>query len=169
MHTRGPLLIAYDGSADAGHAIDEAAELLGGGEAIVLYVRQPLESVAAHLEGHPALELIRDVDSAHDASERIAARGAARAADRGFEAEARVVSATGSPGAAIVEVADEIDAGLIVLGSRGHHGLKGILLGSVSHHVSHHARRPTLVIPSPDLALARATADERLAQAVAPR
>ena len=169
MHTRGPILNAYDGSSDADYAIGEAAELLGGGEAIILYVRQPLESVAAHLEGRPSLELIRDAESAHDTSERIAARGASLARDRGCEAAAQVASTTGSPGAAIVDVADDVGAALIVMGSRGHHGLKGVLLGSVSHHVSHHARRPTFIIPSPDLAHARATADERLAEAVATR
>ena len=51
MHSTGPVLIAYDGSEDARFAIDEAARAVTGADAVVLYVRQPLESYAAHLEG----------------------------------------------------------------------------------------------------------------------
>ncbi len=74
MRSTGPILIAYDGSDDAQHAIDHAAAMLGGADAVVLYVRQPLEGMAARAEGRPALE---DVGSIDDASlgggERIAA------------------------------------------------------------------------------------------------
>jgi len=34
-----------------------------------------------------------------------------------------------------------------VLGSRGLGGFKGLLLGSVTHHVAHHVRCPLVVIP----------------------
>lgn len=71
------LLIAYDGSANARAAIDVAAALMPGSSATVLYARQPLESAAAHLEGHPALEDLRGLDAATlDASQRIAEEGA---------------------------------------------------------------------------------------------
>ena len=43
MTSTGPILIAYDGSDDARHAIDHAAAILGGADAVVLYVRQPTE------------------------------------------------------------------------------------------------------------------------------
>jgi nucleotide-binding universal stress UspA family protein len=77
MHTDRPILIAYDGSDDARHAIDEAAAIHPGARAIVLYAREPLESAAAHLEGHPALEDVRGIDAdLRDAAERLAADGA---------------------------------------------------------------------------------------------
>ncbi|MEV0202604.1 universal stress protein [Nonomuraea sp. NPDC050691] len=47
----------------------------------------------------------------------------------------------------IVDVADELDAALIVTGSRGLSGARSVLLGSVSNHVLHHAHRPTLIVP----------------------
>jgi nucleotide-binding universal stress UspA family protein len=47
----------------------------------------------------------------------------------------------------IVDVADEVDASLIVTGSRGLAGVRSVLLGSVSNHVLHHAHRPTLIVP----------------------
>ncbi|MDQ3936027.1 MAG: universal stress protein, partial [Actinomycetota bacterium] len=48
---------------------------------------------------------------------------------------------------AIVEAADELDARVVVLGSRGLSGVRSALLGSVSYGVVHHSRRPLLVVP----------------------
>jgi nucleotide-binding universal stress UspA family protein len=59
----------------------------------------------------------------------------------------RVVEAGGAP-SAILDAAK--DAGLIVVGSHGRSGLKGILLGSVSRQVVHHAPCPVVVVPHPD-------------------
>jgi nucleotide-binding universal stress UspA family protein len=46
----------------------------------------------------------------------------------------------------IVIVAEEIDAGLIVMGSRGQGGIRRALLGSVSESVVKHAHCPVLVV-----------------------
>ena len=155
------ILIAYDGSDDARHAIDEAAILLAGAHAVVLYVRQPIESVAAHLEGRPALEDARRLDeAAGDAAERIAAEGAQLARAAGLDAVAQVATSIGAVGETIVATGDDLGAAVIVLGSRGRHGPRSLLLGSVSHHVVHHARRPVLILPSPALATARSRVDE---------
>jgi nucleotide-binding universal stress UspA family protein len=49
---------------------------------------------------------------------------------------------------AIVHLADELGAGLIVMGSRGLGGMKRALMGSVSDSVVHHAHCPVLVVRS---------------------
>jgi nucleotide-binding universal stress UspA family protein len=46
----------------------------------------------------------------------------------------------------IVEVAEEIDAGLIVMGSRGHGRLTRALMGSVSDTVVRHAHCPVTIV-----------------------
>ena len=52
----------------------------------------------------------------------------------------------GSPDAEIVGLAEELGAGLIVLGSRGLGPLRSALMGSVSHSVVRHAHCPVMVV-----------------------
>jgi len=53
----------------------------------------------------------------------------------------------GHAGHQILELARARDAELVVLGSRGFGGVKGLLLGSVTTYAVHHIRRPLLVVP----------------------
>jgi nucleotide-binding universal stress UspA family protein len=52
----------------------------------------------------------------------------------------------GSPGAEIVALAEELGAGLVVVGSRGLGGVRRALIGSVSDSVVRHAHCPVLVV-----------------------
>jgi nucleotide-binding universal stress UspA family protein len=141
-----PILICYDGSDDARRAIDAAANLLGPRRAVVIDVGAPLtpaESVATLAPVVPGaafeeLNLSEAQERANDGAER--ARGV------GFTAEARadVAAPTWED---IVDVADEIDAAVIVLGSRGLNGVRERFEGSVSHDVAEHAGRPVLIVP----------------------
>ena len=51
------------------------------------------------------------------------------------------------PATAILQVADEQDADLIVIGAHGHGNLRDRLLGSISYRVTHLARQPVTIIP----------------------
>jgi nucleotide-binding universal stress UspA family protein len=55
------------------------------------------------------------------------------------------ILACGGAASAVLDAAAGAD--LVVLGSRGLGGFKGLLLGSVTHHVAHHVRCPLVVIP----------------------
>ena len=48
----------------------------------------------------------------------------------------------------ILAEADDRDAAIVVLGSRGITGVRSLVLGSVSHGVANHSRRPVLIIPA---------------------
>lgn len=146
MHSARPVLIAYDGSPDSQAAVRATAHLFPGTPAVVLYVREPLEAVAAHLEGHPAVEELR-ANAPLDASEQVATEGADRARAAGLDATAEVASTGQTAAAAIVDVAEAIDAAAVVLGSRGRRGLRAAVLGSTSTTVLRHSHRPTLVVP----------------------
>lgn len=52
----------------------------------------------------------------------------------------------GEPGMTICDVASEVGADVVVLGSHGHGWLQRVLLGSVSHYVLQHAPCPVLVM-----------------------
>jgi nucleotide-binding universal stress UspA family protein len=53
----------------------------------------------------------------------------------------------GHPGPVLIEHSEGAD--LLVVGSRGFGGFKGLLLGSVSTYIVHHAKCPVAIIPSP--------------------
>jgi nucleotide-binding universal stress UspA family protein len=55
---------------------------------------------------------------------------------------------TGRPDEEIVELAEEIDAGMVVVGSRGLGGIRRALMGSVSDSVVRHAHCAVLVMRS---------------------
>ena len=143
-----PVLICYDGSESARRAIDAAAALLGPRHAVVLDLGPPLtpaESIAAISPVVPAagFEDLNEADALTRAED-----GAARAERAGFEAVARAgISAPTWEG--ICDVADEIDAPVIVVGSRGLTPGRELVEGSISHDVARHAGRPVLVVPPP--------------------
>jgi nucleotide-binding universal stress UspA family protein len=66
------------------------------------------------------------------------------AVERGIPAMTRLL--VGGAARQIVSYADEVDADLIVIGSRGLGAFEGALLGSVSRAVLHDAKRPVLIV-----------------------
>lgn len=144
-----PVLIAYDGSEGARHAIDVAGPLLAGRRALVACVwGMPLELRVVYRAAAP---LIYDEDVARSQAAEIAEEGCRRALATGLDAVPTTAHATiGGTWQTLLALADEQDADLIVLGSRGVGGLRAITLGSVSHGVVQHARRPVLVVPPGD-------------------
>lgn len=153
------ILIAYDGSADAQAAIQHAAQLFPNKPATVLAVWESFEDVIARTGAISALAGFdyEAVDREYEQQSRTRAEeGAERAQEAGLLAQPQIRLRNGSVARAILAEADRIDAEAIVLGTRGMTGLKSLLLGSVSHAVLQHADRPVIVVPSPEVAAARA-------------
>jgi nucleotide-binding universal stress UspA family protein len=83
--------------------------------------------------------------SASEVYQRIVADLATLAGRQGVR-DVVVLVEEGDAAMAILAAAEDQDADLIVLGSRGMGDLKGLLLGSVSHKVTHLANRPCLIV-----------------------
>jgi nucleotide-binding universal stress UspA family protein len=149
----GPLLICYDGSEDAKHAIGTAGGLFGVRRALVLTVWQPTAGLGGFAWSGAMAPMVDFVELDRAATEdagRVASEGARLAKDAGLDAEAVAVEATEAVWKTIVQVADSHDAAAIVVGTRGLTGVHSALLGSVSGAVVHHAEQPTLVIHRPN-------------------
>jgi nucleotide-binding universal stress UspA family protein len=148
----GPLLLCYDGSDHATHAIQRAGALFAGRHALVVTVWQPPSHVGSlsWLGGAASTATFVEADRAAAVrGARLANEGARIAEEAGLSAESAAVEANGPVWTTILEIADRHDAATIVMGSQGLGGLRAKVLGSVSGAVVHHAARPALVIPQP--------------------
>lgn len=139
-----PVLIAYDGSDHARDAIRQAgAELGTPRKAVVVAAFEPLGAIP--FWGVPAAvvptEMLEQVRSeAMDTAEE----GAELANRVGFDASAAVQEGQRT-WRAILDAAEDADAGMIVLGSHGRGTAGSAVLGSVATAVAHHAALPVLI------------------------
>jgi nucleotide-binding universal stress UspA family protein len=149
------ILICYDGSPSAKHAISVAQGALGHKPATVLYVWQlPSEFLAPDWYGSigaPVGPPIAEFERlALERAEAVAQRGLELARTVGFAVDARAEVSRGSVWKTVIDVAEDVGSEVIVVGARGLSTVKSMLLGSVSNAVVHHSHVPVLVVPPPD-------------------
>jgi nucleotide-binding universal stress UspA family protein len=147
----GPVLFCYDGSEGSRAAMAAAGDLVAHpAPAVVLTVWQPAAVLLARAGGFGGAYL-SDEDKVDEEQAQLAGEaaeeGVQRAREHGYDASARVEEVTEGAGRRIIEIADELDARLIVCGRRGRGTVTSALLGSVSHVVLAHAGRPVLIAP----------------------
>jgi nucleotide-binding universal stress UspA family protein len=161
MASDAPIVIAYDGSQAARAAVTRAGALFGHRKAIVLtawdprlgemmLMPDPTGLGTTMMPYDPALanEIDREVE--HTAR-TIAADGASLARSCGLDAQDLAVEDVTHPAEAILHSARENGAEAIVLGSRGHGGLRAKLLGSTSNAVLKGAGAiPVLIVHASD-------------------
>ena len=142
-----PILICYDGSEGARRAIEKTAELFPGKTAIVLHIWCPMAIIATAYGGAVAIPAYND-DDLRKAAVSVADHGSHWATAAGLHARPEIAEVTqNGTWRAILDIADEHDAGLIVAGTRGLSTFKSLLLGSVSHGIAQHSNRPVLIVP----------------------
>ena len=136
------IIWATDGSEAADRALPVVKSLAAGEGRSLVVVHSKEHFLGGRATGYPVRadedELQAKVRAQVEALE-----------DEGFEATLRVV--TGPAGHAahmIADVADELGADVIVVGTRGHGPVAGLLLGSVTQRLLHIAPCPVLAVPA---------------------
>lgn len=148
------VLVGYDGSPAAAEAITVGASLLPEAAASIGYLWSPpftSPELFAHLRRRAhtldgLLELVEAEGSAE--AQRLVATGVAVARSNGWSADSVVRRTYGGEGFEMVVLAEELEADVILVGSRGLGGTQA-LLGSVSDVVVHYSTTPVLVAPCP--------------------
>ncbi|HVC83998.1 MAG TPA: universal stress protein [Solirubrobacteraceae bacterium] len=145
------VLICYDGSDRAQHAIAVTAALFPNAHAHVLNVWEPLERIVARYAAiGPYLgEDIGEADAGIETdSAALAAAGAKLAEDAGMRATPHTASLRTTVWEAVVDLAQELDVDVIITGTRSLHGVREALANTLSHALLQHSMRPVLAIPS---------------------
>jgi nucleotide-binding universal stress UspA family protein len=140
------IVVGTDGSDTASEAVRQAVDLAKAVGAAVELVSayEPVpgqrlreERLQAPADLEWAVGPREDVDATLEAAAQIA---------RDAGVQANVYPRQGDPADAVLDVAEERQADLIVVGNKGMTGAKRFLLGSVPNKVSHHAPCSVLII-----------------------
>jgi nucleotide-binding universal stress UspA family protein len=134
------IVLGLDGSDESDSAIPVAQELAQkeGGSIEVVHVR---ELFVGRAGGYPV----------HVDEDELEAKVRKQVDDlkkAGTKANLHVVTAAShGPAHAIADVADDVHADLIAVGTRGHGPVAGLLLGSVTNRLLHISKCPVLAVP----------------------
>jgi nucleotide-binding universal stress UspA family protein len=142
----GSIVVGTDGSDTAGEAVRQATELAKavGAKVHLVSAFEPVANQRLREERQQVPEDMswmvnqrEDVDATlRDAGEQIQEAGV----------DVETYARQGDPADAILDVAEEKNADLIVVGNKGMSGAKRFLLGSVPNKVSHHAPCSVMII-----------------------
>jgi nucleotide-binding universal stress UspA family protein len=140
------IVVGTDGSETAAEAVRQATELarLTGASLSLVSAYQPASGrrVAAEQAEAPA-DVQYEIGPREDVNIILDA-AAAEAKQQGIEVQTHPVEA--DPADAILNVAEETKADLIVVGNKGMTGARRYLLGSVPNNVSHHAPCSVIIV-----------------------
>jgi nucleotide-binding universal stress UspA family protein len=141
----GPILVCVDGSELAEQAVAAALPVLRPADVVVATVIEPADPMLVTGTGMAGGMMSPEaLDVLEQEREREGQETVERAAAQiGGAVETRVVR--GDPGTGVCELAADLGASVVVVGSRGRGGFKRALLGSVSDYVVRNAACPVVV------------------------
>lgn len=134
------IVVGYDGSDCGRAALEEGGSLAKdlGDRIIIVYGYAP--------GGYGGGEIPTHREAVEELGESVTAEAERRAEEIGVPSEVRLLPL--KPYHALVQVSDECDARMIVVGTYGEPALKGIILGSTTNKLLHLTDRPVLVVPA---------------------
>ena len=140
------IVVGTDGSETAGEAVREAIELakLVGASIELVSAYEPVSNQRLREESRQAPEDTQWMINPREDVDATLSEAADRVREAGVEVD--TFAREGDPADAILDVAEERNADLIVVGNKGMTGAKRFLLGSVPNKVSHHAPCSVLII-----------------------
>jgi nucleotide-binding universal stress UspA family protein len=140
------IVVGTDGSGTADEAVRQAVDLARtvGAELELVSAYEPVPAQRLREERRDAPEDLQWAITPREDVDATLEAAAAVARDAGVDVT--VYPRQGDPADAILDVAEERDADLIVVGNKGMTGAKRFLLGSVPNKVSHHAPCSVLII-----------------------
>ena len=144
MFTR--IVVGTDGSETAAEAVSRAVELakLTGAQLSIVSVFEPIPKRQVEVEQEAAPRDVQYEINPREDVNLVLEAAAADARKEGVEAQIHPVEA--DPADAILNVAEKVDADLIVVGNKGMTGARRYLLGSVPNNVSHHAPCSVIIV-----------------------
>lgn len=148
-------MICYDDSPDAKAAVELAGRLFDGATAVVLTVWNGFGEVLRRDGSSAALDFESIEEACAAAARECAEEGTGHARAAGLVASSQTAKRTSTTCESILEQAAEVQADLIVVGTRGLSPVRSVLGGSVSQAVLHHSKLPVLVVPSSRTAVSR--------------
>ena len=142
----GSIVVGTDGSETAGKAVAAATDLaaLVGARLLIVSAYEPVSNQRLREEAKQVPDDLQWMVNPREDVEATLSEACERIEESGVEVTS--YAREGDPADAILDVAEERDAGLIVVGNKGMTGAKRFLLGSVPNKVSHHAPCSVLII-----------------------
>ncbi len=135
------IVLGTDGSPGAEAAVQKVIELArGSGATVHLVCAYPMPSALERI----GMTARQDPTDLRGVAYDVLARDERRFSDAGFAVEKH--AREGDPAQAIIDVAAEQKADLIVVGAGGAAALRRFMLGSVAGKLAHHAPRSLLIV-----------------------
>lgn len=136
------ILVAVDGSPNSDRAVQHALEMVKGGLATEVHFL----NVQPNLRGAIAAFVNREqIDSYHRDEGNKALASAVELAEKASVA-AQVHIGVGRQGEVVEDFVKKTGAKMVMMGTRGHTGLSGVLLGSVAQDVIAHVDVPVTLV-----------------------